>query len=189
VRGLLVLVNESTKFVVSAAALCVLLWQRNAAVSVALFGSILASLLGKALKRLLAHARPAGARKADPGMPSSHAVSLSYLSCYAAVCCSGAAERAALQALGLSLTALRVVLGYHTVPQVAVGYALGAASALSIHAAAEAVLLPALAAAPHTLAALYGATALAVLAFAAVSSRSWAADLRALHTAMSGANE
>jgi dolichyldiphosphatase len=146
-----------------------------------LFGSILASLAGKLLKRLLAHARPAGARKADPGMPSSHAVSLGYLSTYAALCCAGLAERAALQALGLLLTALRVVLGYHTVPQVVVGYTLGASSAAALQALAQAVLLPALADSPHTLAALYAATAIAVLAFAAVSMKSWTKDMHFLY--------
>ena len=180
--AVLVLLNESTKFVVSGAAFCVLLWHRNAAVSVALFGSILASLAGKLLKRLLAHARPVGARKADPGMPSSHAVSLGYLSCYAALSCSGVAERLTLQTLGVLLTTLRVVLGYHTVPQVVVGYALGSGSAAAVHTLAAVLLLPALNAAPQTLAVLYGATAMAVLAFAAVSSKSWATDCAALLT-------
>lgn len=42
------------------------------------------SINGKVLKKVLNHERPEGAEKADPGMPSSHAVSLSYLSVYAA---------------------------------------------------------------------------------------------------------
>ncbi len=183
----LVLLNEATKFVVAAVAFGVLCYYRNAAVAFALFGSILTSLAGKLLKRLLAHARPAGARKADPGMPSSHAVSLGYLATYAAsaLCRSGElspdaarlwAAAAALQALGLVLTALRVVLGYHTVPQVVVGYAFGGGAAMTLHAAANALVLPALAAAPNTLAVLYTATGAAVAVFAAAGAKSWAAD-------------
>lgn len=188
-RVALELANESTKFVVSFTAFCVLLYYRNAAASVALFGSILASLAGKLLKRLLAHARPDGARKADPGMPSSHAVSLGYLASYAAACCSGLPERAALQLAGLLLTALRVVLGFHTVPQVVVGYALGGSSALVLHALAESVLLPALDTYPALLLSLYWATAASVLAFALVSSKSWVADARALVAAAGARRE
>lgn len=178
----LALVNEATKFIVSFAAFCVLVHYRNPAAAVALFGSIVTSLAGKLLKRLLAHARPAGARKADPGMPSSHAVSLGYLATYSASALflgSGSAYLlwpAALQALGLALTALRVVLGYHTVPQVVVGYALGCSSAVFIHFSAVGWLLPALNASPNTLAALYWCTGAAIAVFAVMSARSWAED-------------
>jgi len=175
-----VLLNEATKFVVSATALATLLHYRSAGVAWALFGSILTSLAGKLLKRLLAHARPAGARKADPGMPSSHAVSLSYLSTYASVSLLEGAPgqelaACALQALGVSLTALRVVLHYHTVPQVVLGYGFGAGAALMLHRLSLA-LLPPLQAAPNTLSALYTATGLAVALFAAAGARSWAQD-------------
>jgi len=83
-RTALVLVNEGTKFGVSAAALAVLVQQRSAHAALALAASVLNSLAGKALKRALGHARPAGARRADPGMPSSHGVSLGYLATYGA---------------------------------------------------------------------------------------------------------
>ena len=181
-------VNEATKFVVSFAAFCVLLHFRNAAAAVALFGSILTSLAGKLLKRLLAHARPAGARKADPGMPSSHAVSLGYLATYAAsaLYASGGAGHpwwpaaVGLQALGLALTALRVVLGYHNVPQVVVGYAFGGCSAVTIHWLTAAFLLPALQASPHTTSVLYVLTGAAIGVFALSAARSWAEDVRHL---------
>ena len=58
----------------------------------------------------------------------------------------------------------------------AVGYALGGASAMALHSLAESSLLPLLHKAPHALMLLYWATAAAVLAFAAVSSKSWASD-------------
>lgn len=180
----LVLLNESTKFVVSAAALAVLLQQRNAAASFALSGSVINSLAGKALKRVLNHARPAGARKADPGMPSSHALSLGYLATYGAAALldsgSSGARLAALglQALGLFLTALRVALGYHTMPQVIVGYGLGASNALILHSLALSTVLPAMDALPVLKTALYAATAAAIALFAAQGAVSWAADLK-----------
>jgi dolichyldiphosphatase len=182
----LAVVNEATKFVVSFAALCVLLHFRNAAAAAALFGSILTSLAGKLLKRLLAHARPAGARKADPGMPSSHAVSLGYLATYAASALFASSTSrhllwpAALQALGLALTALRVVLGYHTVPQVVVGYALGGCAAVALHWLTAAFLLPVLHASPHTLNVLYCLTGAAIAVFALAAARSWAEDVKHL---------
>ena len=193
-RTALTVVNEGTKFGVSAAALAVLLHERSAHAALALSASVLNSLAGKALKRVLGHARPPGARKADPGMPSSHGVSLGYLATYgaSALAVGGAAPRpalaehllaaAALQALGLFLAALRVGLGYHTAPQVAVGYVLGAVNALLVHYAARTLLLPLLAAAPQARAALYVATAAAIAVFAARGLTEWVADAkRATH--------
>ena len=110
-----------------------------------LIGSVVNSACGKVLKKLLNEKRPEGAAKADPGMPSSHALSLSYLSVYAASALAsrggvdgGAIFASALQpwpvsatfvipgcvsliALGVFFTWLRVKLGYHTKPQVVVG--------------------------------------------------------------------
>jgi dolichyldiphosphatase len=189
-RTALVVVNEGTKFGVSAAALAVLLHQRSAHAALALSASVVNSLAGKALKRLLGHARPPGARKADPGMPSSHGVSLGYLATYgaSALLFGGAAPRdplaehclaaGALQATGLFLAALRVGLGYHTAPQVAVGYALGATNALLVHTAARAYLLPLLAAAPAARVALYALTAAAIALFAAKGLTEWLADAK-----------
>ena len=142
-------VNESTKFLVSGTALAVLLTHPSVHVVWCMIGSVVNSLGGKALKKALNHERPDGAAKADPGMPSSHAVSLSYMSVYAAAALlpraaafpqiqgawpvpewSAEPLAAALIALGLFFTWLRVALGYHTVPQVVVGYVLGAGVAL-----------------------------------------------------------
>jgi dolichyldiphosphatase len=182
-----VLLNEGTKFGVSAAALAVLIYHRSAAASYALCGSVINSLAGKALKRVLKHARPPGARKADPGMPSSHGVSLGYLATYAAAALLSASSppdaqhavaAAALQALGVFLAALRVALGYHTAPQVVVGYVFGSVNALALHAAGTAAVLPALAAAPGARTALYAATAVAIAVFAAAGAKSWVEDAR-----------
>lgn len=90
-------------------------------------------------------------------MPSSHALSLAYLSTYAgaAILTAYPAESSAypvavasvvgLQGVGLFLTWLRVHLGYHTVDQVAVGYCLGAVDALFLFQFGQTVVLPSLA--------------------------------------------
>ena len=79
-KQLLAALNESTKFLVSGAALLTLVTHPNVAMVWCLIGSVVNSCFGKVLKKLLNEKRPAGAAKKDPGMPSSHAVSLSYLS-------------------------------------------------------------------------------------------------------------
>jgi len=85
VRACLSALNESTKFLVSGAAAATLALRPDVAVVWCLIGSVVNSALGKMLKKLLNEKRPEGAAKADPGMPSSHALSLAYLSTYAAL--------------------------------------------------------------------------------------------------------
>lgn len=136
-RPALEYVNESTKFVVSALAFATLVAFPNVQTCWCVLGSVVNSLNGKILKKVLNHERPEGAVKADPGMPSSHAVSLSFLSVYAAAALiiHGGGTAAAggvvppwavfpgagsLVAAGVFLTWLRVTLGYHTPPQVRV---------------------------------------------------------------------
>ena len=183
-------VNESTKFLVSGTALAVLLTHPNVHVVWCMIGSVVNSLGGKALKKALNHERPDGAAKADPGMPSSHAVSLSYMSVYAAAALlrrgggfpanpgawpvpewSAEPLAAALIALGLFFTWLRVALGYHTVPQVVVGYVLGAGVALGWLHVGETVVGPAAAADPGTARALYAACIVTSLLFARLAVR------------------
>lgn len=139
-----------TKWLVSGSAFIVLLVRRDAATVTFLCGAIGNALLSKVLKRLINAARPAGARLSDPGMPSSHAQSLSYFAVFLAL---GAetweatlpprllhllrplmllsppllrhAGAALSLALGAALTALRVRAGLHTPAQCAVGAAIG----------------------------------------------------------------
>ena len=142
--AVLAAVNESTKFVVSCTALAFLLLNPSAETCWALLGSVVNSVNGKILKRILNHERPDGAIKADPGMPSSHATSLSYLSVYGAASLAyfkdaapalgypaQLAVSAVLVVLGIFLSYLRVKTGYHTPPQVIVGYGLGSSTALA----------------------------------------------------------
>ncbi|KAF8071016.1 LPPE2 [Scenedesmus sp. PABB004] len=182
-------VNESTKWAVSTAVLAVLLWHRNAAAAWAVLGAVASSFLCKGLKHSINQERPGGARKTDPGMPSSHANSLCFLAAYSALALvhhapaaggqAAAAAAALTLALGVFLTWLRVRLGYHTAPQVLVGAALGAGTAAGWFALGVGAALPALQASPARLAALYGAALLAAGAFAAKNVLAWAREREA----------
>jgi len=141
-NNLLGVLNDSTKFIVSASAMLFLLFHPTIETCWCLLGSIVNSLNGKLLKRILNHSRPSGAKKIDPGMPSSHATSLSFLSLYAFLAFSSEPNAFGLQTLitrllatavvgiGAFLAYLRVKLGFHTWPQVLVGYGLGSFTAL-----------------------------------------------------------
>eukprot|EP00928_Gymnodinium_smaydae_P057936 TRINITY_DN41151_c0_g1_i1.p2 TRINITY_DN41151_c0_g1~~TRINITY_DN41151_c0_g1_i1.p2 ORF type:complete len:217 (-),score=50.86 TRINITY_DN41151_c0_g1_i1:106-735(-) len=167
-------INDPTKWVVSGSVFAVLLLRRDARVCWCIVGAILAAFNCKVLKGMLNMARPAGARKADPGMPSSHAQSLAYLSGYAAlelVSLGGAAAvtgAGAVCAGGLFLSWLRIRLGYHTFEQVAVGHMLGLACACGWHRLGDAGVLEALA--PEV---LYGVTAISITGFAVAMVSSW----------------
>ena len=110
-------------------------------------------VVAQILKRIINQARPPSARKLDPGMPSSHAQSLGYFGTYAAVKVATAGPSEAAMAIkvllaassigaALFLTWLRVVLGYHTVPQIAVGYSIGALLSLAWIPLGDRVVFP-----------------------------------------------
>lgn len=196
-------INESTKFLVSGAALATLLTKPEVAVVWCLIGSVVNSACGKVLKKLLNEKRPEGAAKADPGMPSSHALSLSYLSVYAASALAsrggvdgGAIFASALKpwpvsatfvipgcvsliALGVFFTWLRVKLGYHTKPQVVVGYVLGAATAMVWLAIGEQVVVPAATNDKNVVFVLYGACFVTSALFAKVAVK-WVDEVKLL---------
>lgn len=103
--------------------------------------SVVTAVFGKLLKRLINQSRPDGAVKLDPGMPSSHAVALSYLATAAVI---GLAHTSHPYQTVLSIAVvllawyyawLRVFLGHHTLPQVAAGAALGCTSACAVYKA------------------------------------------------------
>ena len=141
-----------TKVVVSGATVVFLCVRRDVGTAVFIYGAICNALLSKVLKRLINAARPVGAQLSDPGMPSSHAMSLFF---FAAFLSSGALEwratlnasilsdsalsfvnnrldmlrwiaAASVVALAAALAILRVRAGLHTVAQVSVGSAIGA---------------------------------------------------------------
>lgn len=63
-----------------------ILWKHDAEVLWAATGSILNSYISITLKQILNHERPSGLRS-DPGMPSSHAQSIFYVSVFALLSC------------------------------------------------------------------------------------------------------
>ena len=90
-------------------------------------GAIGNALLSKILKRILRQDRPTGAPVSDPGMPSSHAMSLfffaAYLSSAAAIWSSWplagrAAAIAGLLAFATNSASWRISAGFHTRDQV-----------------------------------------------------------------------
>ncbi|CAK9094648.1 unnamed protein product [Durusdinium trenchii] len=173
-HGLLHHIDAGTKWLVSGAVFGVLLWRQDSAICWCVLGSVGAAANCKCLKVLINQSRPRGARKVDPGMPSSHAQSLGFLSIYFALDVafpfSGPAQRVPtdsgraawagmLVAGGLFGSWLRVAMGFHTTAQVAVGYALGAASAVVWQSLYGYQVLPHLT--PLLLRSLQGATVLA----------------------------
>lgn len=157
------LLNKSTKYVVTGAAVGVLLWsQFDLATCWALIGAILNAFLCKMLKTILNHSRPITAgEKSDPGMPSSHAQSLGYLATYPAVLLFSHSPNMLLASLGLEAAAvfaswLRIACGLHTLDQVLVGYLAGASTALAwMWGGMQA--LPAISSSPNAVACVYGA--------------------------------
>lgn len=132
-----VVAADLTKWTVCAAVSSVLLYRRDTAVVLYCVGAGLNSATGKLLKQVIRQPRPTDS-KSDPGMPSSHATSLSFLSLAVlahamlhpptaavlrAVYLGGAAL---VVLLALLATSWRVKAGYHTVGQVVVGWVLGA---------------------------------------------------------------
>ena len=160
--------NESTKFIVCFIAFAVLVTHPSPKTSWCILGSFVAYVNGKILKKCIGQTRPesldGGKRRADPGMPSSHAISLAFMSCYAAAAVYRGENSLSFQAIlyylpeyltphfaaiailgGVFLTWLRVALGYHTAPQVFAGYAMGAATAIGWLWAGETLVEPAFA--------------------------------------------
>ena len=180
--------NESTKFVVSATAMVFLVFHPTVETCWCLLGSIVNSVNGKLLKRMLNHSRPDGAKKVDPGMPSSHATSLSYLSWYAALAFAfepnafGLATfitrtlAFGLVSLGAFLAYLRVKLGFHTWPQVYVGYGLGSSTALVWILFGKGYLIQHLARHPERLKNLHACLVVAIGLFA-LSAIKWVKEL------------
>ncbi|KAG2257735.1 hypothetical protein Bca4012_094892 [Brassica carinata] len=75
--------NRLSKWVVSALFASIILLRHDGTALWAIIGSVSNSALSVFLKRLLNQARPATTSRTDPGMPSSHAQSISFISVFA----------------------------------------------------------------------------------------------------------
>jgi len=124
-------INESTKWVVSALVFGILLGRRDETTAWCIIGGVITAILCRMLKFIINASRPSSI-KSDPGMPSSHASTLAFLSAFPSLLVlqgqhglSSFLIAWSLPMGGIFLTSLRVILGYHTVPQVVVGWILG----------------------------------------------------------------
>lgn len=129
---------DTTKVVTIIVVLATVLYYHNVGAILYTMGSGVNYIIGKVLKKLIRQPRPDGADKIDHGMPSSHATSLSYLSVAALLNVlrhGGLRPTPSLSATVLAVLATviasrwRVAAGYHTVPQVVVGWIVGCVDA------------------------------------------------------------
>ncbi|CAF2145535.1 unnamed protein product [Brassica napus] len=80
--GINAVANRLSKWVVAAVFGSVLLLRHDGAALWAVIGSVSNSALSVALKRILNQQRPVATLRSDPGMPSSHAQSISFISLF-----------------------------------------------------------------------------------------------------------
>ncbi|KAH7433753.1 hypothetical protein KP509_07G084300 [Ceratopteris richardii] len=127
--------NVSSKWIVIAVIMAMLVLKHDDEVLWAITGSILNSASSKLLKRIFNQQRPLTALKLkpDPGMPSSHAQSFGFLGLYAAFAVIslkglnilGVIFASSVLLFCIYLAWLRYVEGLHTRPQVIVGLGFG----------------------------------------------------------------
>lgn len=128
---------DLTKYTVSIAVASCLLYNHDTPTLFYVTASVANSAIGKVLKLLIKQPRPDGTHKEDPGMPSSHATSLSFLSLaffgYVAKYMNSVIKTTGagiLVILALVATYWRVSAGYHTVPQVVAGWIVGSCNSM-----------------------------------------------------------
>ncbi|XP_033144647.1 lipid phosphate phosphatase epsilon 1, chloroplastic-like isoform X2 [Brassica rapa] len=82
-RGIEAIVNRLSKWVVFILFASIILLRHDGTALWGIIGSVSNATLCVVLKRMLNQARPATTSRTDPGMPSSHAQSISYISLFA----------------------------------------------------------------------------------------------------------
>lgn len=121
-------INASTKWVVTVATI-VAVWSnpQNFFGPYIMVGSIAAVYLTVVLKNIIQQDRPEGAPFSDPGMPSSHSLVSFFLAVAwkSHLVAIASYDGMILLAAATAVATLRVVCGYHTIPQIAVGAVLG----------------------------------------------------------------
>ncbi|KAG0476637.1 hypothetical protein HPP92_013011 [Vanilla planifolia] len=130
--------NRLSKWFVAALFGIVLIWKHDEEAMWAAMGSVVNAWLSKTLKKFLNQDRPSALRS-DPGMPSSHAQSIFYVSVFVTLSLTYSFGVNAFTVgvdvitliLGSYLSSLRVSQQLHTVNQVIVGAAVGSASSIA----------------------------------------------------------
>ncbi|GAB5355960.1 hypothetical protein AAMO2058_000249900 [Amorphochlora amoebiformis] len=135
-------IGKSTKFIVAGCVGISFLTLRNALVLNMVVGALGNAIFNKGLKRVINEARPDGAKKPDPGMPSSHACSLAFLSSYCLLALftylppwwPSIVPPPVLATVVLAYDYIsllyRYYSGLHTIPQLAVGSLVGVFNAV-----------------------------------------------------------
>ncbi|XP_010465481.1 PREDICTED: lipid phosphate phosphatase epsilon 2, chloroplastic-like isoform X2 [Camelina sativa] len=131
--GIEAVANRLSKWIVAGLFGSVLLLRHDGAALWAVVGSVSNSALSVALKRLLNQERPVATLRSDPGMPSSHAQSISFISVFTVLSVMEWLGTNVLSlilsglvlALGSYFTWLRVSQKLHTTSQVVVGAIVG----------------------------------------------------------------
>lgn len=182
-RGFSHYVNKSSKWVISAILVAVVIWKHDAEVIWAASGSILNTGSSRILKYLFNHQRPLSALnlKSDPGMPSSHGQSIGYLAVYAALTLVSWQGFSALAVMGgfailicgAYLAWLRVSEGLHTYDQVLVGALLGSVVAIVWFTLWKAIVLQAFTSFLWVRIALYVGSVILSLGFLSFVVRTW----------------
>ena len=123
-------INKLTKWVVSATVFASLIVRRfDSLTQWYIVGGVVTAIVCRFLKFAINASRPGSSYRKDPGMPSSHASTLGFLSVFPYLMMSNA-YALLLPACGAFLAYLRVSQGYHTYAQVGVGWVLGSSMAV-----------------------------------------------------------
>ncbi|CAI9110818.1 OLC1v1010909C1 [Oldenlandia corymbosa var. corymbosa] len=132
-KGLEAILNNLSKWVVAVLFGLLILWRHDAEALWGATGSVINAGLSTALKRVFNQERPVANLRSDPGMPSSHAQSIFYITTYAVLSMiqwwglNGFTTTIGgfVFIVGTYFTWLRVSQKLHTISQVAVGALLG----------------------------------------------------------------
>lgn len=129
------LVGSTTSALVSVTFFCALAWKRDALMVSFFIGSILNGILSKILKKIIGESRPQelqtiemNIKPSDGGMPSSHAMSLSFIGVFTAMNLPWL--RIPLVIYVMMSLYYRVKVNLHTPEQIAVGLVLGTSNGL-----------------------------------------------------------
>eukprot|EP00752_Nemacystus_decipiens_P003209 g2970.t1 len=139
--------GASTQWVVAGAVGIALVTRADVGSLVYVVGSLLNAVFSKVLKKTINQVRPDGAQLSDPGMPSSHAMSLFYLGTYLVIGLQDhgvlvldpslpqwpldvSQTQTLLGMYAVTASLWRVKAGFHTLPQVSVGAAVGTVDAV-----------------------------------------------------------
>ncbi|KAG2301014.1 hypothetical protein Bca52824_029665 [Brassica carinata] len=184
--GINAVANRLSKWVVAALFGSVLLLRHDGAALWAVIGSVSNSALSVALKRILNQERPVATLRSDPGMPSSHAQSISFISLFTLF---SVMEWLGTNQLSLFLTGLilalasyftwlRVSQKLHTASQVVVGAIVGSLYSTLWYITWNSFVLQAFPSSFSVQVAVFTAAAASALGFAVYVLLNWFKDDR-----------